>query len=125
MKFAVLTVLVAATLAAPVSAADWVLISKGVDGIKPATYVDVSSIRIISNNIIQYLSKFEYQNHPNQWLSSTAIYRVNCLRRKFTVTDVDIYFTNGLRTTPAILERWQDFPSNMTPNSTMNYVCSR
>ena len=78
MKFAVFTALVAATLAAPVLAADWVFIAESV-GIKDKFYIDRQSIRLMPNGYKRAWERNDY-NTPNEFgdTSSKIYHEYDC-----------------------------------------------
>jgi hypothetical protein len=124
MKFAVLAALVAATLAAPVLAADWVLVSTGVEGHK--TFVDRQSIRTTPSGYKRAWTDRFYPEIDKFGDNRVTVYKeFDCIQNRNRNLNAIYYSGERVTTTDTTVSEWVYVAPETIGETLQKFVCRK
>ena len=128
MKFAVFTALVAATLAAPVLAADWVFITESASN-KDKYYIDRQSIRLMPNGYKRAWVRNDY-NKPSEFgdTSSKLYYEYDCNQGRRRILSASFYKGEEVTTSAKPVgsnAEWSYILPDSVSESLFEFVCRK
>ena len=123
MKFAVLTALVAATLSAPVLAADWVLVGQGAAS-NAKFYIDRQSIRTMPNGYKRAWMRTIFPQPTNLgWSVFRVLKECDCSGGRFRYLQQTYLRGEEIITTVNTVSEWSFVEPEAVDEATLNFVC--